>query len=51
VQVDNGLFRTLFLGFPLETLPTPGDRQAVLGKFLDFCAIPRASLIFINGFE
>jgi hypothetical protein len=53
VQVDNSLFRSLFLSFPLETLPTPGDRQAVLGRFFDFCAVPRVLTgdVFEDGFE
>ena len=29
---------TAFLGFPLEALPTAGDRRDVLAAFLDSCA-------------
>jgi hypothetical protein len=38
VDKNTGLYRTSFLGFGVESLPAPADRQTVLGAFLDWCA-------------
>ena len=36
---DAGLYRTAFLSFGLEGLPTDADRQTLLGTFLDWCDV------------
>ena len=53
IQFDNGVFRTVFLGFPFEALPGAPLRQEVLSRFFDYCALPHypGGLIFTDGFE
>jgi hypothetical protein len=46
---DAGAWATVFLAFPLEAAPTPGNRVAVLASVLDFCA--GGAVIFRDGVE
>ncbi|HQN95620.1 MAG TPA: sialidase family protein [Thermoanaerobaculales bacterium] len=39
-------YRTAFLGFPVEAIADAGDRQLVLARFLEACAV-----LFADGFE
>ena len=39
VNKDAGIYRTSFLSFGIEGLPTDADREAVLGRFLDSCDV------------
>lgn len=34
---DSGLYRTVFLGFGLEDIPTAPERGEVVGRFMDWC--------------
>jgi peptidoglycan hydrolase-like protein with peptidoglycan-binding domain len=38
VSKSNGVYKTAFLGFPFEGLASLGDRQEVLGRFLNWCS-------------
>jgi hypothetical protein len=40
ISKNNGVYRTVFLGFPLEAIPTAVDRAAVLSRGLDICNPP-----------
>jgi choice-of-anchor B domain-containing protein len=41
VNKDTGVYRTAFLGFGIEALPSAADQQAALGAFLSWCdALP-----------
>jgi len=37
VNKADGAYHTAFLGFPIESLPSSGDRQDVLERFLTWC--------------
>ncbi|MEH6446858.1 MAG: hypothetical protein V7784_23440, partial [Oceanospirillaceae bacterium] len=37
VAVDNGIFRSAFLGFPFEDLPSGNAQNNTMRAFLDFC--------------
>ena len=39
-------YKTAYLGFPFEALPTPPDRENVMRRFLSWCGE-----IFVDGFE
>lgn len=44
--------RTTFLTFPLPALPTPADREAVLGAFFDnVCPAMLEEIFHVDGFE
>ena len=49
VSKDGGTYKTVFLGFPYEAVPTDVDRQAVLDAFFNFCG--GSAGIFEDGFE
>lgn len=34
---NSGTYKTVFLGFPFEAIPTAADRQAVMSRFLNWC--------------
>jgi hypothetical protein len=38
VSKSNGVYKTAFLGFPFEGLASFGDRQEILGRFLNWCS-------------
>lgn len=45
-------YRAAYLGFPFVALPTGGDREAVMGAFLDGCTVePGDEAVFSDGFE
>jgi hypothetical protein len=37
VDKNSGSYRSAWLGFPVEVLATPSDRQQVLGAFINWC--------------
>ncbi len=45
-QIKDGP-RTIYLGFPLEALSTPAEREETLQRALDFCS----GLLFRDDFE
>ena len=38
VDKNGGTYRTAYLGFPVEAIALPADRQQVLGTFLNWCS-------------
>jgi hypothetical protein len=36
ISKDNGVYKTVFFGFPWEAIPAAGDRQAVMQRVLDW---------------
>jgi hypothetical protein len=37
INKDNGIYKTMFWGFPFEALPTAGNHQETLDAFLNWC--------------
>ncbi|MDA3932775.1 MAG: hypothetical protein PF630_00285 [Gammaproteobacteria bacterium] len=48
--VGRSEFESVFLGFPLEAVPSAG-REEVIAAFLDQCRVPLAEVFFVDGFE
>ena len=48
IEKDTGVYRTTFWGFGLEALPTPLDRETVLGAFLGWCRFGSKSFCIIG---
>jgi len=44
-------YLTTFWGFPWEALPTAGDREATMQRFLLACEVGTQDPIFLDGFE
>ena len=50
--VGPAVYRTAYLGFPIEAIATAADREAVMSAFLDGCQVESDNaLVFDDGFE
>ncbi|MCD4748248.1 MAG: hypothetical protein K8R59_02640 [Thermoanaerobaculales bacterium] len=47
MSIENLDYRSLYVGVPLEALPTAGDVSEVMAELFDFCA----GSLFADGFE